>query len=61
VIAFAVCEGRVIVRHYQTVPPLNPGRGEKDSLVEIGPRFALTPIRIMGGAFNGETLFNSET
>ena len=51
----------MLVRHYQAVPPLNPGKGERDSLVEIGPRFALTPIRILSGSFKGETLYNSET
>jgi hypothetical protein len=27
------------------------------SLVEIGPRFVLTPIRIFEGAFGGATVF----
>lgn len=29
------------------------------SLVEIGPRFVLNPIRIFRGAFGGQTLFQS--
>lgn len=28
-----------------------------ESLVEIGPRFVLTPIRIFEGSFGGPTLF----
>ena len=31
------------------------------SLVEIGPRFALVPIRILAGCFRGDTLYSSET
>ena len=29
------------------------------SLVEIGPRFVLTPIRIFEGAFNGATVYSN--
>lgn len=29
------------------------------SLVEIGPRFVLTPIRIFEGAFGGATVFSN--
>ena len=40
-------------------PVLVPGYGE--TLVEIGPRFALVPIRILAGCFRGATLFSSES
>lgn len=53
VLAFSWVEGRIIVRHYQVVPPLHDAKTEGNSLVEIGPRFALVPIRIMAGAFSG--------
>ena len=29
------------------------------SLVEIGPRFVLTPIRIFEGAFGGATVYSN--
>ena len=32
----------------------------KTSLVEIGPRFVLNPIRIFRGSFGGQTLYQNE-
>ena len=41
--------------------PLQPSGPPQTSLVEIGPRFVLTPIRIFEGSFGGPTVFeNSE-
>ena len=59
VLNFSLLEGRVILRHYQLVPPRDK---KKDalSLVEIGPRFALVPIRLLSGCFRGDTLFANE-
>lgn len=37
--------------------PLQPNGPPQTSLVEIGPRFVLTPIRIFEGAFSGATVF----
>ena len=37
--------------------PLQPNGPPETSLVEIGPRFVLTPIRIFEGAFGGATVF----
>lgn len=61
VLSFSVLGGRVIVRHYQVVPPLHDKKKEDDTLVEIGPRLALVPIRILAGVFAGETLYANET
>jgi ribosome biogenesis protein BRX1 len=33
--------------------------GLKTSLVEIGPRFVMNPIRIFSGSFNGQTLYQN--
>lgn len=33
------------------------GQEEATSLVEIGPRFVMTPIRIFRGSFGGQTLY----
>ena len=57
VMQFALCDGRVIVRHYQVVPPLNDVSGASETLVEIGPRFALVPIRVLDGSFSGKTIY----
>lgn len=35
------------------------GQEENTSLVEIGPRFVLNPIRIFRGSFGGQTLFQN--
>ena len=35
------------------------GQEKSTSLVEIGPRFVLTPIRIFRGSFGGQTLFQN--
>jgi ribosome biogenesis protein BRX1 len=35
------------------------GATEATSLVEIGPRFVLNPIRIFRGPFGGQTLFQN--
>jgi ribosome biogenesis protein BRX1 len=37
--------------------PLQPSGPPVTSLVEIGPRFVLTPIRIFEGSFGGPTIF----
>jgi ribosome biogenesis protein BRX1 len=39
--------------------PLQPNGPPQMSLVEIGPRFVLTPIRIFEGAFGGATVFSN--
>jgi hypothetical protein len=39
--------------------PLQPSGPPQMSLVEIGPRFVLTPIRIFEGAFNGATVYSN--
>jgi ribosome biogenesis protein BRX1 len=39
--------------------PLQPKGPPQTSLVEIGPRFVLTPIRIFEGAFGGGTVFSN--
>lgn len=35
------------------------GQQEATSLVEIGPRFVMNPIRIFRGSFQGQTLFQN--
>ena len=36
------------------------GRAHSTSLVEIGPRFVLDPVRIFRGSFGGQTLYVNE-
>jgi len=39
--------------------PLQPNGPPQMSLVEIGPRFVLTPIRVFEGAFGGATVYSN--
>ena len=39
--------------------PIQPNGPPQTSLVEIGPRFVLTPIRIFEGAFSGTTVYSN--
>ena len=39
--------------------PEQPNGPTQLSLVEIGPRFVMTPIKIFEGAFNGATVFSN--
>ena len=57
VMSFTVVKGRIVIRHYQVVPPLQDKKKQEETLVEIGPRLTLMPIRIFGGCFGGETLY----
>lgn len=40
--------------------PLVPNGPPQTSLVEIGPRFVMTPIRIFEGSFSGATVYENE-
>ncbi|KAI9011351.1 Brix domain-containing protein [Gaertneriomyces semiglobifer] len=63
ILSFSIADNKVWFRNYQIVEkPLEKGQKEKDiSLVEIGPRFVLSIMRIFDGSFGGSTLFaNSE-
>jgi len=61
VLSFSLLEGRVLLRHYQLVPPVDKKKGDGVTLVEIGPRCALVPIRVLSECFRGETLFVNES
>jgi ribosome biogenesis protein BRX1 len=45
------------VRNYQIVDKAE--RGEDVSLVEIGPRMVLIPIRVFSGSLGGATLYQN--
>ncbi|KAL7578311.1 hypothetical protein ACA910_012722 [Epithemia clementina (nom. ined.)] len=71
VMAFYFADDRIWVRNYQILEqqPANAleahsakkeeGRASATSLVEIGPRFVLNPIRFFKGSFGGPTLYQS--
>ncbi|GJE96441.1 Ribosome biogenesis protein BRX1 [Phanerochaete sordida] len=61
ILTFSLLDNKVWFRNFQIVEkdPLQPNGPPQMSLVEIGPRFVLTPIRIFEGAFNGATVYSN--
>jgi len=67
VMTFHLCDGKIWVRNYQILDAADgskraeaaAAREDKEAtqLVEMGPRFVLTPIRIFAGSFGGPTLY----
>lgn len=51
---FLTCRHKIIEKD-----PLQPNGPPQTSLIEIGPRFVLTPIRIFEGAFGGATVYSN--
>ena len=72
VMGFYYADGKIWIRNYQIVeePASNAKEAHHDkkvygkscatSLVEIGPRLVLNPIRIFRGSFGGQTLYQNE-
>ncbi|KAF9514444.1 hypothetical protein BS47DRAFT_1295023 [Hydnum rufescens UP504] len=61
ILTFSVVDSKIWFRNFQIVEkdPSKPNGPVSTSLVEIGPRFVLTPIRIFEGAFGGATVFSN--
>eukprot|EP00041_Stephanoeca_diplocostata_P021216 m.489485 g.489485 ORF g.489485 m.489485 type:complete len:341 (+) comp21768_c1_seq1:50-1072(+) len=59
VMSFYWLDNRVWFRNYQVVWSEDKKAKDEHELTEIGPRFCLNPIRIFGGSFGGNTLFEN--
>lgn len=66
VFVFSIVDDHIWFRNYQISCPHNIGaqkvdRGdlEKMTLIEVGPRFCLNPIKIFGESFGGQTLYEN--
>ncbi|KAI0713374.1 Brix-domain-containing protein [Earliella scabrosa] len=61
ILTFSVLDNKIWFRNFQIIEkdPLQPNGPPQMSLVEIGPRFVLTPIRIFEGAFSGATVYSN--
>ncbi|GJP74128.1 hypothetical protein CLOP_g4760 [Closterium sp. NIES-67] len=66
VLTFTYLDNRIWFRNYQMCIPGAEGASkideitmEKMSLVEVGPRFCLNPIRVFSGTFGGPTLYEN--
>ena len=68
VMSFYYADGKVWCRNYQIADAADSTKIEAAAahkgeelvnLIEIGPRFVLTPIRIFDGSFGGQTLYQN--
>lgn len=61
ILTFSIVDSKIWFRNFQIIEkdPLQPNSSPHTTLVEIGPRFVLTPIRIFEGAFGGATVFSN--
>jgi ribosome biogenesis protein BRX1 len=68
VVSFSVADGRIWFRNYQIIDKDSEasasaaavsGEERKTSLVEVGPRFVLQPIKIFAGSFNGAVVWEN--
>eukprot|EP00756_Hemistasia_phaeocysticola_P035991 Hpha_TRINITY_DN16614_c1_g1::TRINITY_DN16614_c1_g1_i26::g.180757::m.180757/K14820/BRX1, BRIX1; ribosome biogenesis protein BRX1 len=61
VFSFYYVKGRVWFRNYQIVEEKVPGTKQIDrSLLEIGPRFVMQPIRVWNGSFEGRCVWHNK-
>lgn len=58
---FRIADGRLWMRNYQVVTLLEKGRVtlENLSLIEVGPRLCLQPIKFFDGSFAGKMLYHN--
>lgn len=63
VISFSIVDNRIWFRNYQITEKPLEHRSATDTtdltLVEIGPRFVMNPIRVFDGSFGGPTAFEN--
>ncbi|KAF9792358.1 ribosome biogenesis protein BRX1 [Thelephora terrestris] len=61
ILTFSILDSKIWFRNFQIVEKdtLQPNGPPQMSLIEIGPRFVLTPIRIFEGAFGGATVYSN--
>ncbi|KAJ3822479.1 ribosome biogenesis protein BRX1 [Lentinula raphanica] len=61
ILTFSILDQKIWFRNFQIIEkdPLEPNGPPQMTLVEIGPRFVLTPIRIFEGAFGGATVYSN--
>ncbi|KAK4767827.1 hypothetical protein SAY87_002968 [Trapa incisa] len=67
VFVFSIVDDHIWFRNYQVIRSLfltesdkvSRGSLEKMTLVEVGPRFCMNPIKIFGGSFGGPTLYEN--
>lgn len=63
VISFTVADNRVWMRNYQVTPDLGVKKPAPQdvTLVEVGPRACLNPIKMFSGSFGGPVIYDNPT
>lgn len=65
VFVFSIVDNHIWFRNYQVSVPhhgtekIERGGLDKMTLIEVGPRFCLNPIKIFSGSFTGQTLYEN--
>ncbi|KAK4576628.1 ribosome biogenesis protein BRX1 homolog 1 [Quercus suber] len=59
VFVFSIVDDHIWFRNYQISDKGPREDREKMTLIEVGPRFCLNPIKIFGGSFGGPTLYEN--
>lgn len=62
VLSFSVADGRIWLRNYQVTPDPAAGKRaapEDVTLVEVGPRACLNPIKMLAGSFGGPVIYDN--
>jgi ribosome biogenesis protein BRX1 len=62
VFQFGVADGRIWFRNYQIIEGAENAQLQVNemSLVEIGPRFVLNPVKLFAGSFGGSTIWSND-
>lgn len=63
VLTFSIADGRVWMRNYQVLLPLDGKKSIQEGLstVEVGPRCCFNPIVVLEGGFGGRVLYENPT
>jgi len=61
VLTFSLLDNKIWFRTFQIVEkdPMVPNGPPQTSLVEVGPRFVMNPIRVFEGSFSGATVYEN--
>eukprot|EP00252_Welwitschia_mirabilis_P018412 TRINITY_DN40930_c0_g1_i1.p1 TRINITY_DN40930_c0_g1~~TRINITY_DN40930_c0_g1_i1.p1 ORF type:complete len:312 (-),score=56.95 TRINITY_DN40930_c0_g1_i1:196-1131(-) len=65
ILVFSIVDHHIWFRNYQISIPhhgtdkIDRGGLDKMTLIEVGPRYCLNPIKIFGGSFTGQTLYEN--
>lgn len=60
VVSFTLADNHVWFRNYQIVERKDKGAEDDVELVEIGPRFVMTPICVLQGSFTGALIYENK-